>query len=280
MTEKFINYNGNIIPAVNPVLGISNRGFRYGDGLFETIRVAKGSLCFAELHAGRLQSGMNVLKMNEVERFNADFIEKQVKALLKRNQTGPHARVRLTVFREGEGLYTPSGNKPGYAFESSKLDSALYKSSNKGLIMDIYEEIPKPVNSLSNLKTCNSLPFVMAGLYRIGRSLDDVFILNQHGFLCETMSSNVFVFYDDKLYTPALSEGCVAGVMRSVVIRLAAENGLSVVEAQINPAILNEAEEVFITNAVKGIQWVMGFYKKRYFNEVSRFLLEKLNNLF
>src|SRR5690606_40199328 len=69
------------------------------------------------------------------------------------------------------------------------------------------------------------------------------FILNQHGFLCETMSSNVFVLYDEKLYTPALSEGCVAGVMRNVVIKLAGDNGIPVIEAQINPAILNRSEE-------------------------------------
>lgn len=280
MSEKFINYNGEIIPSVNPVLEISNRGFRYGDGLFETVRIAKDKLCFAELHAERLQRGMKVLKMDNAEKFSVDFIEKQIKGLLKRNQTGQNARVRLTVFREGEGLYTPAGNKAGYVLESSRLDSSLYKSSNKGLIMDIFEEIPKPVNSLSNLKTCNSLLYVMAGLYRMQHSLDEVFILNQHGFLCETMSSNVFVLYDGKLYTPALSEGCVAGVMRDVLIKLAGSNGISVVEAQINPAILNEAEEVFVTNAIRGIQWVMGFYKKRYFNEVSRFLLEKLNNLF
>lgn len=280
MTEKFIIYNGEIVPSINPVLGISNRGFRYGDGLFETMRITKGNLCFGELHTERLQHGMKVLKMDDADKFSTEFIEKQLKNLLKRNQTGQNARVRLTVFREGEGLYTPAGNKPGYAFESSKLDSSLYQSSNKGLIMDVFEEIPKPVNSLSNLKTCNSLPYVMAGLYRVRHSLDEVFILNQHGFLCEAMSSNVFVLYDKKLYTPALSEGCVAGVMRSVVIRLAGENGIPVIQAQINPAILNEAEEVFITNTVRGIQWVMGFYKKRYFNEMSRFLLEKLNKLF
>jgi branched-chain amino acid aminotransferase len=143
--------------------------------------------------------------------------------------------------------------------------------------MDIYTDIPKPVNSLSNLKTCNSLTYVMAGIYKEQMRLDEVFILNQNGFLCETISSNVFLVYKGELFTPALSEGCIGGVMRQVVMQLAKKFDLPMIEAQINSEILNEAEEVFITNATKGIQWVMGFNRKRYFNEVSRFLIDKLN---
>ena len=121
--------------------------------------------------------------------------------------------------------------------------------------------------------------YVLAGIFKNQNSLDEVIILNNNGFLCESMSSNAFIVYDRKLYTPALNEGCIAGVMRQVIIKLAKENGLEMVEAQINPDILNEADEVFLTNAAKGIQWVMGYNSKRYFCEVSRFLQEKLNLL-
>ena len=132
---------------------------------------------------------------------------------------------------------------------------------------------------MSNSKTSNALIYVLAGIYKNQNALDEVLILNQNGFLCESVSSNVFVVYDRKLYTPALNEGCIAGVMRQVVMRLAKENNIELVEAQINPDILNEADEVFLTNAAKGIQWVMGYNHKRYFNEVSRFLNDKLNLL-
>ena len=99
------------------------------------------------------------------------------------------------------------------------------------------------------------------------------------GFLCEAGSSNVFIGYQDHLYTPALSEGCVEGVMRQVVIKLARENNIPVTEAQINPDILYEADEVFLTNAGRGIQSVMGFGVRRYFNEVSKLLTDELNKL-
>jgi branched-chain amino acid aminotransferase len=117
----------------------------------------------------------------------------------------------------------------------------------------------------------------MAGIYKTQNRLDDVFLLNQDGFLCEASSSNVFVNYQNHLYTPALSEGCVEGVMRQVIIKLARQADIPVTEAQINPDILYEAEEVFLTNAARGIQSVMGFGVRRYFNEMSKVLIEELN---
>jgi len=121
--------------------------------------------------------------------------------------------------------------------------------------------------------------FVMAGLFKAQNKLDEVILLNQNGFLCEASSSNLFVLYQNQLYTPALSEGCIEGVMRQVVMKLAGQNNIPVTEAQINPEILYEADEVFLTNAGRGIQSVMGFGVRRYFNEVSKLLTDQLNKL-
>ncbi|WP_256009520.1 aminotransferase class IV [Desertivirga xinjiangensis] len=276
---NFINYNGDILPANQAVLTVGNRGFKYGDGLFESMRLKDGKLMFADLHADRLKRGMEALKIDGAAAINENFLRTKAAELLHRNQYRNNARLRLTVFRDAEGLYSPSGNRAGYAFEMSELQESQYLSNAKGLIVDVFDELTKPVNYLSNLKTCNSLLFVMAGIYRKQNNLDEVFLLNQHGFLCESMSSNVFVLYNNTLYTPALSEGCIEGVMRTVVMNLAEENGLPIVEAQINPDILNIAEEVFLTNTSRGIQWVMGFNNKRYFNETSKMLLDKLNSI-
>ncbi|WP_353137628.1 aminotransferase class IV [Pseudopedobacter sp.] len=277
MSKRFINFNGEIFQEGENVLSLAIRGFKYGDGLFETMRMSKGKLNFPEEHADRLQKGMKTLKIEGYSNMDGYFLKEKTEELAKRNKIGQNARFRLTVFRDSDGLYTPNENKNGYSLEVTALDSAYYNINNKGLILDIYDDIFKPVNRLSNLKTCSALPFVMAGLYKKQHKLDEVFILNQNGFLCETLSSNVFLVYKGQIYTPALSEGCVAGVMRQVVINLAAKYQLDIIEAQINPEILNEVEEVFITNAINGIQWVMGFNRKRYFNEVSKMLLEKLN---
>ncbi len=277
MSLDYINFNGSILPADQLIFRANNRGFRYGDGLFESMRFLKGKLKFPEMHIDRIQKGMKLLRFDNSSLIDTWFIREKVEELIRRNKAGADARVRLTVFRDSDGLYSPVSNKYAYLLETQKLDESQYALNKKGLIIDVYDEIPKPVNALSNLKTCNAMIYVLAGIYKNQNGLDEVLVLNQHGFLCESMSSNVFVVYDRKLYTPALNEGCIAGVMRQVVMRLAKENDIELVEAQINPDILNEADEVFLTNAAKGIQWVMGYNNKRYFNEVSRFLNGKLN---
>lgn len=278
MPPVYINFNGEILPADSILLTIANRAFRYGDGLFESMRVMKGKLKFPELHAERLQKGMKALKIDGYSQADSWFLKEKVEELARRNKI-KHGRLRLTVFRDAEGLYAPTQNKMAYCLEIQPIDEPRYFLNERGLIMDVYTELPKPLNWLSNIKTCNSLIYVMAGIYKQQNKLDDVFLINQNRFLCEANSSNIFVWYQNHLYTPALSEGCVEGVMRRVVIQLALDNNIPVTEAQINPEILNQADEVFLTNATKGIQWVMGYGVKRYFNRISKALMEELNKL-
>lgn len=274
----FVNFNGEILPADTKVLTVANRSFKYGDGLFESMRMLKGQLKFAAEHAARLQKGMKALKMDGYSQMDTWFLKEKADQLASVNKI-KHGRLRLTVYRDAEGLYTPSQNKVGYLLEIQPLDEPRYFLNSKGLIIDVFTELSKPTNFLSNIKTCNSLVYVLAGIHKNQNNLDDVLLLNQNGFLCEASSSNVFVYYQNHLYTPALSEGCVEGVMRQVVINIANRIGIPLTEAQINPEILYEAEEVFLTNSVKGIQSVMGYGIRRYFNKVSKALMDELNKL-
>lgn len=279
MIKQVINYNGNFVFTDEPILTAGNRGFKYADGLFESMRFSNGKLKFADLHSDRLQRGMKALRLEGYSQLDSYFLQEKAEELCRRNKISQNARLRLTVFRNGGGLYTPEENKYAYVLEATPNTSPLYELNVKGLIMDIYEDIPKAINQLSNFKTCNALLYVMAGIYKEQHKLDEAFILNQNGFLCESVSANVFVVYQNKLYTPALSEGCIAGVMRQVIMDIAKSNNIEMVEAQISAAILKEADEVFLTNASRGVQWVMGINRKRYFNEMSRFLIDKLNKL-
>jgi branched-chain amino acid aminotransferase len=278
MVPLFINFNGEILPADSPVFSVQNRAFRYGDSLFESMCMMKGEVRFAALHADRLQRGMKALKMDGYSQMDTWFLTEKAGDLSRRNKT-KHGRLRLEVFRDAGGFYTPAHNKMGWYLELLPTDEPRYFLNSRGLIMDIFDELKKPTGYLSNIKTGSSLLYVMAGLFKTQQKLDDVFILNHDGFLCEAGSSNVFVWYKNHLYTPALSEGCVEGVMRSVVIDLAKSNNIPITEAQIHPDILYEAEEVFLTNATRGIQSVMGFGVRRYFNEVSKLLTDELNKL-
>lgn len=276
MSLLFYNYNGEIVPANQPVLLLNNRGFHYGDGLFESMRMIKGHLQYAHQHAKRLQQGMKVLKLDGYSEMDTDFLKDKARELSNRNKA-KNGRLRLTVFRDAEGLYTPASNNFAYTLEWETLQEQQYVLNARGLLMDIYEDLPKPINLLSAHKTCNSLQYVLAGVYRQRNRLDEAFILNQNGFLCESISANIFIKYNGTLYTPALSEGCIKGIMRQVVIDLALKNSIPVSEAQLSPQVLQEAEEVFLTNATRGIQWVLGFNRKRYFYETSKLLSQKLN---
>lgn len=275
----YILFNDQFIAQESAVLKASNRAFKYGDSLFETLLMCNGKLQFPELHAERIKAAMKLLKMEGYNLLDEYFLKQKASELVRKNKIQGNVRLRLTIFREGEGLYAPETNKVGYLLETRQLLNSPYEFNKKGLIVDVYDEIAKPINILSNYKTTNALTFVMAGIFQKQRRLDEVFILNQNGFLCESTSSNIFVVYQNQIYTPALSEGCVAGVMRSVVLQLAKTNDITVIEAQISPEILKEAEEVFVTNAIGGIRWVMGYGKKRYFNEVTKSLSAKLNAL-
>ena len=275
----YILFNDEFFTADQAIIKANNRGFKFGDGLFESMRMCNGKLQFAEQHTDRLRAGMKALKMEGFALLDEYFLRQKTAELLKKNKFNGNVRFRLTIYRDGEGFYTPQTNKVGYLLEAVPLEQTQYELNQKGLIIDVYDEITKPINKLANYKTNNALVYVMAGLHQKQHRLDEAMVLNQHGFLCESTSSNVFVVYQKQIYTPALSEGCVAGVMRSVVLQLAKTHNLPLVEAQISPDILNEAEEVFVTNATSGIRWVMGYNKKRYFNEVAKLLCAKLNAL-
>jgi len=274
----FINFNGEILPADTKLFSVANRGFKYGDGLFESMRFMNGELKFADMHADRLQRGMKALKIDSYSQMDAWFLKEKAGELAIRNRA-KHGRFRLTVFRDAEGLYAPTFNKMGYCLEIVPHDEPRYFLNSKGLIMDVFTDVTKPTNFLSNIKTCNSLVYVLAGIFKSQNRLDEVFLLNQNGFLCEAGSSNIFVLYNGVLYTPALTEGCVEGVMRQVIIKIAKSIDMPISEAQISPDILYEADEVFLTNASRGIQCVMGYGVKRYFNRVSKVLMDELNKL-
>lgn len=277
MHQEYIIHNGELKTQDSLILSKNNRAFKYGDGLFESMRMCNGKLQFAEHHADRLRSGMRTMKIDGSIHLDEHFLKQKTAELNKKNKFKGNVRFRLTVYREGDGLYTPESSESGYVLESVELPENHYALNKKGLIVDVYTELTKPVDKLSNFKTTNALLYVMAGLFKKQNQLDEALILNQHGFLCESMSSNIFIVYDKQIYTPAITEGCVGGVMRTVVMDLAKRNGLPLTEAQINPQVLNEAEEVFVTNASSGIRWVMGYGKKRYFNEVSKSLSHMLN---
>lgn len=273
---RFLDFNGEIFHSEEAILKASNRNFRYGDGVFESMRWENGTVSLLNFHAERLQKSMELLKMEGGKRFSESFLQDKIESLLRRNSLRDQAcRVRLSVFRDGEGLYTPSTHESAYLLEVATLDKVSNVHNQAGLIIDVFTDHKKSANALANIKSANALLYVLASIYRKKHALDDVLLINEQGFLVESANSNIFIWYRNQLYTPALSEGCVDGVMRRSIIEFAAANDIEIIEAQINTQILNEAEEIFLTNAVHGMQCVLGYQKKRYFHKLSKELWRK-----
>lgn len=278
MSLQYINFDGQIIAADLPVATMDNRALRYGDGLFETMLWKDGDIRFLDFHIERLQKGMQLLQFEENTKFDRFFIRSKVDELARKNNViGQQLRVRFSVFRAGGGLYSPETNKPVFCIQLSQIPTSL-RDKKMGLIIDLFTDVKKPFSDLSHVKSNNALIYVLAGVHKKKYAFDEVLILNQGGFLCEALTSNIFVYFEKTLYTPALSEACIDGVMRRVVMDMANDEGIPVVEAQIDPQIMKQADEIFCTNATQGVQWVMGYKQKRYFNKISRILQEKLIN--
>ena len=276
--DKYCILNGHLISIYEPSVSFSNRAFRYGDSLFETIRVCNNKVMFLRDHITRLKLGMTVLRMNLPAELNTDNIHEFIINLLKHNVHAPHARLRLTVFRNDGGYYTPETNDISFLIESEELTNS-YELNQKGFWVDIYADIKKSINKLSNIKSGNALMYVMAGIAKQSMKLDDCFLINENGTICESISSNIFVVKNGTLYTAPLTEGCVAGVMRKQIMNLATENKILTFESAITSYTLMNGDEVFLTNSVNGIQWVGQFKDKFYTNKMALFFIDKLNQL-
>lgn len=274
---QFVIYNGEVIQGSNAPIELQNRGFRYGDGLFETIRITGGEPRFVDAHYHRLISGMKVLKMELPDAFSTTYFENHLKNLIQRNGVKEGGVARLSVFRKDGGTYRPKTNSVSFALEVNEYEDNHFELNQNGLNIDVYSEIVKPINELSVFKTSNALLYVMASIHAQENNLDDVLLVNDKGGLLESSSSNVFIVSNGVLYTPGLEEGCVGGTMRMKIINLALANNMKVYECNLLAQNLLAADEVFLTNAVAGVKWVKSYKNKRYFNKTSRFLIERLN---
>lgn len=267
--------NGELVPAGRPVIGVDNRAYRFGDGLFESIRVVNGKPCFLGAHWARLTEGLKVLHMVCPAGLTQSSLEGHIVRLAQECGHGS-ARVRLTVYRDAPGYYRPEGNGAGYTIALAPMPSPNYILNHEGLVTDIWPEMRKQVNRLSPLKTLNGELYVMAGLWCAERGLDECLLQNDRGNIIESGSGNVFIVSNGVLYTPPLSDGCIGGVMRMQVINLAVSSGIKVYETTLNPQNLLAADELILTNAVRGPRWASAYRTKRYAHRMALHLVDLL----
>ncbi len=277
MAILFINNNGTILSNDAPTIHPGNRGHLYGDGVFESIRIISGKIINIENHIARLLNGARKIKMRIPVYYTDSFFEEKINELLDKSGLKEGGRCRLSLDRMTGGAYLPETNECSYYIEVYPYSVNNFELNAKGFEVDIYQDIKLEKNFLSNYKTKAGLTYVMAALSAKEKGLDDVFLSNHKGNILETSSCNLFIVSNGVLYTPGLDEGCLAGTMRMQIINLAIANGIKVYECTILPQHLLSADEILITNAIRGINWIGGYRTKRYSNNMSRKLVVLLN---
>ncbi|HMJ48677.1 MAG TPA: aminotransferase class IV, partial [Ferruginibacter sp.] len=204
---NWFNHNGKMLRDNTPVIGVNNRGLRYGDGLFETMKSIKGRLILTDEHFARLWKGMKMLRFSLTSHFTPDNLQLEVEELLKKNGHDAMARIRITVFRGDGGLYDATDHKPHYIIQSLALPAGTGEWNSNGLVLGIYHDAKKSCDAFSNLKHNNFLPYAMAALFAKEQKWNDAVVLNNYGRTCDTSMANIFLVKDELVLTPSLDEG-------------------------------------------------------------------------
>ena len=262
---SYLNFNGKILSADNPVLMASNRSYRYGDGLFETMRIQHGKIVIANYHFERLFASLSILKYDIFSLFTPAKLEKEILHLCQRNQCEKFARLRLSVFRGNGGINDDDKNLQ-YLIECWPLNASINQLNENGLIIDVYTEAKKSTDQFSNIKSANFLPYSMAALYAKENKLNDCLVLNTAGKIADTTIANLFIIKENVIKTPSLDQGCVNGVMRRYLLESLSTADYVISETTISIQDVTTADEVFLTNAISGIRWVKQFENVNYGN--------------
>lgn len=274
---NYVFHRGEYVNENQATITRDNRAFRFGDGFFESLRVMNGKPLFVENHFARILDTVKALKIKPAENFSIDLLRSQIQGLLTRNNILAGGRVRITFFRKSTGFYLAKNDDLGYYIEAEAMPDNEFKLNPTGKTVDIFTDFKKDINKLSIYKTLNAQLYVMAALYAREKGIDESLIQNTKFSIIESTSSNMFIVSNGVLYTPTLEDGCIAGTMRMNIINLALDNKIKVYECTLNPQNLLSADEMFLTNAVRGVEWVVAYRTKRYYNEMSKRIVQILN---
>ncbi|MHC5201256.1 aminotransferase class IV [Myroides sp. LJL119] len=273
-----INVNGNVVSTTDLALE-QNRGFLYGDAVFETLRVLDNKVLFLEDHYFRLMSSMRILRMQIPMDFTMEYFQEQIVKLTKElDSQAKGFRVRFTVYRQSGGTYLPTTRNIDFIITAKPLQEALYVLNQEPYEVELYKDFYVNASLLSTLKTTNRLINVTGSIFASENDYQNCLLLNNQKNVVEALNANLFVVKDKVVKTPLLQDGCIKGVMRKQIIELLEKHpDYTIVQESVSAFELQKADELFLTNAIVGIQPITKYRKKQYTNELSKDLLNRLN---
>jgi branched-chain amino acid aminotransferase len=274
-----INFNGELIENTT-FISSENRGYKYGDALFETIKVVYGKVLFWEDHYFRLMSSMRIMRMEIPMNFTMEFLEKElIKTVNVNGLAKSSVRARLNVDRGDGGKYLPNGKRISYSISVENANNPFYAiPKNDDYTVDLYKDYFVAPGLLSTLKTNNKALNVLGSIYAEENSLSNCLLLNTNKSVIEALNGNLFLVSGEQIKTPPIDDGCLKGIMRKQIIEVIVNSGDYVVEeASISPFELQKADELFITNVIVGIQPILKYRKKDFNTKISEDLIKRLN---
>jgi branched-chain amino acid aminotransferase len=201
--------------------------------------------------------------------YTREYILQSILDLCKRNNVERAGRVRVTVFRNNGTLYTTEDQYASIIIQAEPLAPDYLKLNETGFKLDVYTDVKKSCDILANLKSNNYLPYVMAAMHSRQQQLNDCLVLNTYDRICDAGIANLFWIRDNIIYTPPLSEGGVAGVMRQYLFNRLPGAGYKIQERVCTVHDIQAADEVFLTNALYGIRWVQNVGATQYRNQLT-----------
>ncbi len=274
-----VNFNGRLLSENDTFFNQENRAFKYGDALFETLKVVNGKIFFFEDHYFRLMASMRILRMEIPMEFTMEFLGEEIKKTLEANGFLDTAvRVRLTIFRKQGGFYAPETNDVSWVMDVSPINNRFYQLDGATYRIELFKDYFVNADMLSNLKTTNKIIHVVAGVFTQENGYQNCLLLNQKKQLVEAVNGNVFLVFGNEVVTPPLEDGCLNGIIRRKVIEnLGHLEEFEITERSISPFELQKADEVFITNVISGIIPVTHYRKKSYGINFTKKMVGRLN---
>lgn len=274
-----ININGELHTS-EVQISVLNRSFLYGDGVFETLKIVNNKILFFEDHYFRLMSSMRIIRMEIPMEFTMEYLEEQVLQLVQKLKIENSSRVRINVFRNEGGFYSPTDNSVSFVIQAQPIEKQNYSIQKNSYEVDLYKDFTITKQLLSTLKTTNKIVHVTASIFAKENQLEGCLLINDDKNVIEATNGNLFLFSNNKLITPPISDGCLNGIMRKQIVQLAKKmEGIEVIEEPISPFDLQKAEELFISNVIMGIQPITKYRKKEFTTDFSKTIVEKLNTL-
>ncbi len=274
-----INLEGKIVNEKEAKLSVFNRGFAYGDSVFETIRVINGKIMFWEDHYFRLMASMRIMRMEIPSNFSPEFLEEEIKNIITANKLDASpARVKFAVYRKQGGYYTPATREVGYVISVEKMENPFYLFNEDFYEIELFKDHFVNSGLLSTIKSNNRAVNVLGSIYANENSYDNCLILNEKKSVVEALNGNIFLVNGNKVKTPPISDGALNGIIRKQLINiLKKSDNYEFEESSVSPFELQKADEIFITNVAVGIQPVSKYRKKEYSSKTAKDLLAKLN---